>query len=189
MRRAALLAILILAGLALPALAHAQGNSSIDQYTEEVPSAGGDDAPADSAGNTGVVPSSGGGGGGGGESQPAAPASPAAPAATPATPAPAAPVTPATSDQPAASNDTQSNAAGNGQGGHHGGSGSAHADSGPSPSDPAPAAVTLDRDSGSADGFNLLWPIILGASLLLAIAWAVRRHLRQRGQDGVGSPA
>lgn len=166
-----MLAILIVGGLALPAVAHAQGNSSIDQYTEEIPSAGGDDSAGSNAGTGGVVPGSGGRGGGG--SQPAAPA--------------VTPTTPATPDEAAASNLAQSTAPAPADG-THGDSGSADSEAGPVASGQA-AAATLDRDSGSGDGFNLLWPIIFGASLLLAIAWAVGRHLHQRAQDGVGSPA
>jgi hypothetical protein len=159
--------------LAFPHYASAQGNSGIDQYEEAVPGAGGDRPTGDGGSGSG---------GGGGGSGPGSVGSGSADSGTSPAPAPAAEPAdagarpddagagPADAD---ARTDARTDASGSRQGTDEGATSAA---AGTDPAQPLGAA----EESSGEGGMGLALPIILGASLVAALAFLVARYLRNR---------
>ena len=177
--RAAIVCAIAAVGVGLlPASVLAQGNSSIEQYTESIPTASGDEGGGGDHGSAGVVPGTGGGAGGGGSA--AAGAAVASPATSP-------PVTSGSGEDVGLSSG-QPTGAGADQGNQPGvadGDVTGAAQSHGSQGDVAVGAAVLTRDSATGDSIDPLLPILLGASLLVAIAVAVGRRLFDRSRVDV----
>jgi hypothetical protein len=167
---------------AFPQYASAQAGSGIDQYEENIPGAGGDrptggDRPAGDGGSGGGGSGSGAGGSGSGSVGSGSGDSGTSPASdrrseradAGAGPADAG-AGPAAADAPT---DSRTDASGSRQDTHEGVTSAAAG------SDPVQPLNTAE-DSAGEGGMGLALPIILGASLVAALAFLVARRLRNR---------
>ena len=164
------LAIAVLLLLTVPAFAHAQGNSAIDQYTEGVPDADGDSLDA-----------SGAGGSGDGDSGGSAP--------------PAAPTETGSEGEIGGEDEVPSEPAQSGPAGQNGkdNGGGGGSDATPASGEATPTTATdevattpaADSDSG---GIGAL-PIILAITLLAAVGYAVYEWMRRRPSRTISNPS
>lgn len=177
MRRVPVLAVALLAiAVAQPAVAVAQDNSGIDQYTENVPAAGGENAGNDGAGGSGPT---GTGTSGTGSSLPEATAEQleAQGADGGAAAQLAESTAPEGANEAAGSNSQgESPSPGNGS--------DLRSDSGDLPS--VGDVVDGVADGSGSEGLGLWLPILLGVTLLAAITLAIVRWRRGPGEPTHG---
>ena len=161
--------------VAIPGTAAAQDNSSIDQYTENVPGAGGDQPGTQGGAGTGGDDT-----GNGGQGDGPAPALPADTAADLESQGGAAAATADLAQSTAPDREQRAQAGDRDRPGVQPGSASggsrAPADDGGGPS--VGEVVTGVSDASESGGLGIWLPIILGATLLAAIAFGVSRWRR-----------
>ena len=180
--RTAFIALSLIVALAIvPGTALAQDNSAIDEYTENVPSGGGD-KPSDEVGSGSDGNGSGSDGNGGGNALPGS--SSEALESQGGDGAAAAALAQATAPESSGAG-TEQGSSGDGAGAEQGSSGDGASESGSSGDSDGVLASVGDIVGGSDDdGLGIALPIALIATLIAAIAFVVARRRRGPGEAG-----